>query len=150
VKKNGFLLAFMAFLTACGGSSNGQQQAESTALAFGEAFFNYDFEQAGKLVTPESMKWLRFVASNLNEDDLRVLNSREGAADVELSESVMADDTTCNVRLLVSNYMSTDSIGKPGVVHEDQEAVTVRVVLREKQWKVRMEGLPRSERHSHD
>ena len=42
----------------------------SNVTAFAEAYFNYDFEKAKRMVTPESEKWLRFIASNITQEDI--------------------------------------------------------------------------------
>lgn len=140
----------VAALSACSDSRLSQQKnAASTATAFAEAYFNYDLTAACKLTTPETQDWLRFVASNINEEDIEVLNARSEGAMVTLTQCEMVNDTMCEAHVVVDNYLVADSIGRPlQLRHNDDYQLTL--VLRDGRWQVRMADLPRSERHNHD
>ena len=141
------LLCLLAtlFMTGC---ANNDNEAEHVARQWGEAYFNYDFKHALDFVTPESERWLRFAASNITQADLDALQEN-GQATVDLDGYYPGSDTTGTAYLNVSNWLCPDSIGRAGS-RQELEAFQVSMVNRNGRWMVRMEGLPRSERQSHD
>ncbi len=142
------ILCFTALLMAGCGMNMSDEDARQVAVEWADAYFNCDYHAAADYVTHESEKWLRFAASNTREADLQLL--REKPATVEADDIILAsDDTLRVVKLTVSNALSPVAIGEePGRTEEGVFAVTV--VKRDAGWKVRMEGLPRSEKQSRD
>lgn len=150
MKKIAFLIG-LAVISACSERDKEDMSgAESNILHFAEAYFNYDFQQASELITPESRQWIRFAASNLSQDDIDILNHRESETTVELGEISIINDTTISARITVENYYKTDSIERPVTATDEVEVFTLTAVKREKEWLVRMEDLPRSEKRSLD
>ena len=150
MKRFALIATVVAILAACSdGNASLDEKASGAATDFAKAYFNYDFKRALDLTTPESAKWISFAASNITQEDIDVLNTREKEASVELTDCRMVNDSTCETLLTVSNYMATDSIGRPGIIKEEG-MFRLKVVNRDGKWKVRMEGLPRSEKHSRD
>lgn len=138
-------------ISACSeGVQEDMSAAEKSIQHFAEAYFNYDFQEAYELITPESRPWLRFAASNITQEDLDELNNRESYATIELSETSVINDTTIEARISVENYYKADSIGQPVRATDKVECYMLTAVKRGKQWLVRMEDLPKSEKHSHD
>jgi predicted lipid-binding transport protein (Tim44 family) len=144
-----FIIALMG-LTACTEMHSAHnERVEKCANAFAEAYFNYDFMAARELVTPESEKWLRFAASNMTQEDIDMLNASSVAATTEVSDITTVDDSTAIATIKVKDFLQKDSIGRAGkMVDEAQFELTV--IKRDKQYFVRMEGLPRSEKQSRD
>ena len=119
------------------------------AAAFADAYFNYDFDRARKMVTPESEKWLRFAASNVTQEDVDLLNAQEENATVEAEDYERWNDSTLVVTVTVRNFLKKDSLGKEGVM-TDEAQFRLTAVEHEGDFLIRMEGLPRSERQSLD
>ena len=141
-----FLLAFAMLLTACDAAHNDDSGATDAAVLWANAYFNCDFHEAERFATPESGRWLRFAASNITERDLQLLHAGEGAT-VEADEHIpVANDTLRTVTLRVSNYLSASLDTTARLMPKG--TFRVQVVKRGNSWKVRMEGLPRSERQS--
>jgi hypothetical protein len=150
MKKSTLLMVAVATLTACSDNlSSLQEKAGRSATSFAEAYFNYDYVRANELITPESEKWIRYAATNTSQEDLDMLNTRSEAASIELLDCEQINDTTCEVLLQVDDYLAIDSIGRPGEFRSGDE-FRLKTVLRDGKWQVRMEGLPRSEKHSRD
>ncbi len=143
------LLATIIMLTSCHMFDDGNEDARQAALRWAEAYFNYDLKGTLAQVTPESEKWVRFVASNVNEQDVELLNSLEEATTVEVEDYYAGGDTLGTAYVRVKGYLVPDSIGKGGRM-EDDGLYIVQLVKRNGQWKVRMEGLPQSEKQSRD
>lgn len=149
--RNYTLLAVgMALLCCCtAGGGTADQSGVKEAVAFGNAFFNYDFEEALTRVTPESERWLRFAASNVTEQDVEVLNAQQEGAVVEAETVEYSDDSTLTVVLHVDNYLQKERVGQKGHIAYDGR-YRVELVKRNGRYLVRMAGLPRNERRSRD
>ncbi len=147
-----YLPPVLCTLLAMNGCSNASEDENSrlkgNALAFADAYFNYDFAKAKAFCTDESMKWLQFAASNMHEADLEILRAQDEKAMVEI-ENIRPDsnDSTGSVVLRVSNYMRPDTIGKAGRMIESA-FFRFPYVRRNGKFLIRMDGLPRSEKQS--
>ena len=141
-----FLLAFALLLTACNFSRNDDSEAADAAVIWANAYFNCDFHEAQRFATPESERWLRMAASNVTEHDLQLLHAGEGATVAADEHFSVATDTLRVVTLRVSNYLSASLDTTAQLMPKG--TFLVKVVKRGDGWKVRMEGLPRSERRS--
>ena len=126
-----------------------EEKVMARAAAFADAYFNYDFETARKMVTPDSEKWLRFAASNVTQEDVDLLNAQEVDATVVAEDYERWNDSTLVVTVTVSNFLKKDSLGKEGVM-TDEAMFRLTAIEHEGDYRIRMEGLPRSERQSRD
>ena len=127
---------------------SGISDAEDVANAFAESYFNLRYKNSLKYCTKESEQWISFAASQINEDDIKSLRGLEEEASVEV-ENVSGDDAKCHAKVIVSNYFEADTIGKTGHI-VDEGVFDITLVKEGNTWKVRMEGLPRSEKQSRD
>lgn len=138
----------LLLLTGCGEATESDDAARQVAQAWGDAYFNCDYHEAEQYVTEESGKWLRFAASNTTESDLELLQRQNATVDAD-DYFPVATDTLRVVRLKVENYLSPTALGEASR-QEEEGVFEVTVVKRADSWQVRMEGLPRSEKQSHD
>jgi len=149
--KNSVLL--MICLCALWGCSNNEAdpnvKVKECAADFAKAYFNYDFKKAQQFVTPESVKWLQFAASNISQEDVDLLNEQEESASAEIASVEKVNDSMSVVTVEVHSFLRKDSIGKAGVMTE-QALFRLTMVERSGKHYVRMEGLPRSGKQSHD
>ena len=142
------LIAAAWLLNACDGAETEPDAGiKEQARKFAEAYFNYDFATASHLATPESEKWLRFAASNVTQEDIDVINGTPEAATAEVTKCCHLDDSTARVVVTVSGVVLKDSIGQPAHVASEAE-FALTLVRRNDDYIVRMEGLPRNEKHS--
>lgn len=126
-----------------------ESQADEVLTAWAEAYFNCRYKEALRYVTPESERWLRFAASNMTEADVTLLNAQQQEATVVRSRYDSNSDSTAVAHIVVSNYLQATAIGQQGRMASRGE-FDIPLVKRNKQWYVRMEGLPRSGRQSRD
>lgn len=149
--KNLFFIILGTFLAlACSDTSSDREvQIREKALSFAESYFNYDFKEAQKHVTSESVKWLKFAASNMTQEDIDKLNSQEDIAHVEFNGFLQLNDTAFIITVTVSNFLKKDSVSTNGVMI-DKASFPLKVVERDGKHYVRMEALPQSERQSLD
>lgn len=123
---------------------DGDDAARKVAVSWADAYFNCDFHEAEEYSTEDSGKWLRFAASNVSEEDLQLLRGRNAVA--ESSDYFLeANDTLRIVTLTVRNYLVPKPLGEPSQL-ADEGRFTVKVVKRGSHWKVKMDGMPRSEK----
>ncbi len=141
------LLMAAVMMAGCSQNSGGNGAAMEVAANWADAYFNCDFHEAAEYATPESGKWLRFAASNTTEQDLQTI---EGKATATADDYfTVANDTLRVVTLHVSNFLKPSAVGSQAQLQEEGTFL-VTVVKRDGRWKVRMEGLPRSEKQSRD
>ena len=142
------LLFVTAILMAgCDIGMDGDQQAKNVAGDWADAYFNCDYKDASKYVTPESQKWLQYAASNTTAEELKLLKEA-GGAQVSVSDAFdEANDTMRLVTLNVTNVLTTQQ--QTSVLTKDV-TFKVMVVKHDGDWKVRMAGLPQSGKQSRD
>ncbi len=147
------LVLFALGLLLCIGCEQTEKDLDAKVLehvaAFAEAYFNYDFEKARKMVTPDSEKWLKFAASNVTQEDVDLLNAQEGVATVVAEDYERLNDSALVVTLTVRDFLTKDSLGATGRIEAEGE-FRIIAIRHDKSFLVRMEGLPRSERQSRD
>lgn len=123
--------------------------ARDKAKDFAEAYFNFDFKEAQEHVTPESAKWLAFAASNVTQREVDLYNQLEEKPTINVSNVDWTTDSTATVIVEVSKAVHKEVIGEESRI-EDEAFYQLTVVEREDVYYVRMAGLPRSEKQSHD
>lgn len=142
------LFVMVALLTGCSVIQDDDDRATDVATQWAEAYFNCDYHGAEALSTPESYRWLQFAASNTTQHDLDLLQQQP--AEVEATDYFPdANDTMRVVELRLSHFVKplfSDSATK----QVEEALFHATVVKRKGEWKVRMEGLPQSEKQSHD
>lgn len=134
-------------MASCNIGQEGDDVALNVATDWADAYFNCDFHEAASYATAESERWLRFAASNTTEQDLQTV---KGGATADADDYfTVANDTLRVVTLHVRDFLKPVAVGEPAQLQEEGTFL-VTVVKRDGKWKVRMEGLPRSEKQSRD
>ena len=144
------LLSVCVLLASCKASSEAlDEDVQSTAANFALSYFNYDYEGALKLATPESEKWLRYAATNVTQAVVDLYNSQQERVDVNIDNFYWTDDTTACVSVSVSHFVVDDSIhSAPRIADEGLFRLTL--VRRDGKLAVRMAGPLRNETQSRD
>ena len=154
MKLKHILVFFGAFiLLSCNRHRNtaGNTDVVEAADSFAIHYFNWHFEKAAKFATEESRLWLSYAASQVQQEDLDILRDKPDAT--VIAENVEMSDSAICVIMTVHDFLQMDTIGTEA--HRVEKArfrlPVVRLWENGKQvWKVRMEGLPRSEKQNHD
>lgn len=144
MKKTTYFLIALLFASIClsctNDSSNGQ--VNEVAEAFARNYFNWHFKECQNLVTPESVKMLSYVASNVTEADIDMLHSLEEDATIELMNCELENDTTGLAEVYVFNALLRDTIGTTAKRHA--EAVTTLRLVKRRKWLIDLtQGAPR-------
>lgn len=144
-------LAASGFIgTACSSREGDEEQLRADVDSFATYYYNWHFEKTVKYCTPESERWLSYMASNVRQRDIDSLRSKEEDAMVEIGDiQYSGDGTSATVSINVSNYLQMDSIGtEPHLM--DRSTYLLPMTLNEGRWKIRMDSPLRSERRSRD
>ncbi len=152
MKINSFIIVlFLGIFCSCSDHSTDRQKRLAECVdSFSTSYFNYQFEQARRFVTPDSEKWLQLAASNVMKEDIDVLLQQEQGATIEIEDFQMSDaDSVATVRVKVNHYLPLHKIGIPAVIR-DEDIFHLNAVESNGIWKIRMATLPRSEKRSHD
>lgn len=132
----------MSIILSCG--HGGENSAEDAVDSFAVAYFNWRFADARPYATLQSQRWLSFAASQVTQQDIDTLRSMAEGAEIKTENVTYRDDSTAEATVRVRNFMALDSIGhSPHIVHETR--FTLPLTLRNNQWLVNIEALPRQE-----
>ena len=150
MKTKSLLLLVMTTLIGCGESRDGsEEQLMEVVDSFSVSYFNYDLQKAQRFSTVDSEKWLQFIATNIQQEDVDILRQQDLPATVEIGEVNYTGDSSAIVNISVQNFLSMDSIGKAGRM-TDHASFRLNALIQNGKWRIRMEGPLRSEKRSHD
>ncbi|WP_321517227.1 DUF4878 domain-containing protein [uncultured Bacteroides sp.] len=128
-----FLLLLIPLFVAC--SHTPQKEAEKVAVNFSKAMYNLNFDDAKKYCTPDASKILSFIASNIKEEDLKLLK-KSGDVDVSVVESTLnSGDSTATVNLKISNYIQINIMSGKSTIEKEKEERVDLVKVKDK-WLV--------------
>ena len=147
-----YILLFMTFLM--GGcqvqDDHGKSAAEKSLTSWANAYFNFDYEKALKVMTPESGQWLRFTASNITQEDVDFIKQHDAQTQVEILNSQITEgDSICNAYIRVSNFIQLGNTAQDDQMIDTDEFL-IQLVKRDGDWLVKTEALPRSGKQSRD
>lgn len=129
--------------------SEDEENIISVTDLFASNYFNLKLKEAIPLCTPESEKWIRFMASNIFQEDIEVINNNTENTTHETDEVNYMNDTLATVKCNVYNVFKIDTIGRPGRISE-HEVYNINVVKRDGKWLIKMEGPLQSEKQNRD
>lgn len=140
----------ISFCNGCRSHEGDEDQLREDADSFATNYFNWHFERALEFCTPNSELWLRYMASNVNQEDVDSLRGKEEDATVEIKDiTYHGDGDSATVTVTVNKSLQMTSIGKPP--HRvDYDTFSFPATIHEGKWKIRMGSPLRSERQSHD
>lgn len=131
-----FALAVVLLLTTCSGSGFNEDSDITEAVdSFATAYFNYDFKAASRHCTAESVKWLRYAATNVIDEDIELLRAQSEGATHEVVVVNRATDTTATASIAVRNFLQRDTLGRPGHI-VSQGLFSVNLAYRSGRWLV--------------
>ena len=136
-----FLFVIFATMLLTGCFQHGENDAREAVDSFSVAYFNWRFADAMPFVTPQSTRWLRFAAAQVNQEDVDSLRAKRYAADVKVDGISSVDDTTKLATVIVRDFIAMDSIGRsPRAVPVD--TFHIPVALTSGYWRVKLSRLP--------
>ena len=115
-------------------------------MAFADAYFNWQFPTAVGHCTPESRRWLSYMASQVNQQDVDALRAMTEGAGCKVEDVEMGGgDSTATALVCVRHYLSMDTLGQTGKV-VDEARFVVPMVRRRGKWLVSLSAPLRERR----
>lgn len=87
------------------------EELEATVDSFATHFFNWQFQQALPYCTPDSRKWMRYMASQVSQADVDTLRNLPEGASVKIEDIDRQDDSTAVASITVKNFLPMDTLG---------------------------------------
>ncbi|MBO6056726.1 MAG: hypothetical protein J6P64_00695 [Bacteroidales bacterium] len=139
------VLGVLFLLVACEFHAGSSRQLKKEVDSFAVYYFNWQFHQAVRFVTPESEKWMHYAASQVHQADIDLLQSKELPASCEINEVVYSeDDKTAIAHVTIQNYLRMDTIGKAAtIVNAAQFDIPLIYQAETDKWKVEVNELLR-------
>ena len=125
------------------------KQLKADADSFAISYFNWQFEKAAGYCTADSRIWLRYAASNVRESDIDILKNKSDGASYKIEKIHFPSDSIAHILVTVKDFVGMDTLGKKARIIPEAR-FRLSMVFENNRWKVRMEGLPRSEKQNHD
>lgn len=138
-KKIIFISISLFLITACTKTAN-DEPVENCVTAFGNAYFNYDLATAQKYCTPESRKWMEYMASSVDANDIEALRACHDKPVFCITDVSVGNDSIATATVKVDNYMYMDVIGKP-VQAMEGTTFTFNLIKRNGIWLVDIRGV---------
>lgn len=109
----------LSSILACSCSED-EKPAERRAIDFAQNYYNMRYNQAIKLCTKESRKWIEYKASNIYQSDIDVINSQSDTACSTIDDIVIGNDETSAIaKVTINNVLTCDTIGKRGIMAKE-------------------------------
>ena len=143
MKQTVVLLVSILLLASCMPNKD-ERQIEDTALLFAKNYFECHYHEALQMCTPESGKWLQFVASNISDSDLSVLNNSTTEPEYKISNITYIDDSTVQVKVEASNYLYTHRIERKAFIKE-HGTYTVALKRIHGEWRIDLLSVPKED-----
>lgn len=105
-------LLFAILLAGCA-EADSTRQVRSAAESFSSSYFSCRYVQAATLVTPACLPRLRFVASQLTEEDIHCIRTKTEPLELDVQSASLLNDSTAEVLVEARNFMQPDTLGRP-------------------------------------
>ena len=123
-------LAAATLSLSCTEGEQRKSEAKNVARQFLESLYVCNFQDAMKICTKEGEKEVLWFASNLTEDDIRLITSQP---EIEIEDCETYDSVTI-VTYHASNVIVCDTLEKKGYI--GSRSATIHLKQEEKRWKV--------------
>ncbi len=133
------LMSFTLIILGCG--EGGKNDPRTVVDSFATSYFNWRFKDAEQCVTRQSIKWLRFAASQVDSEDVDSLRAMKYSPIIDVQEINDIDDSTVIATVSVSDFLTLDSIGKHPR-KSDMRKFQIPVSLTADYWRVKLTRLP--------
>ena len=128
------------------GSCSHQEEGDTVKMSvdsFSQNYFNWQFQRSMPFVTLTSQKWLRYVASQVQQDDVEQLrNMPQGATYKIINVNTEDGDSVAVSHVLVRGFLCMDTIGKKSHVI-DEATYEIKLFHQGGKWLVNLDGLPK-------
>ena len=129
-----FSLIMLFILTCCTLSSK-EKDLKQTAESFAFNLYSWQLDHVMNQCTPSSKKAIQFLASNLSEQDVELIQAQEAFPEVEVSfDNPQKEDTLVTIYIKVQGALLMKQLGKP-LQPTDNAYFSVNMIYRNNEWK---------------
>ncbi len=124
------------------------EQLETCVDSFAQSYFRWQFRKAMNSCDMASYPWLRFVASQITQNDVDSLRAQKGDVDCSLGRIQLLTSSAAIVDVQVANFFSMDSLGKVSLVKKEM-TFGIPATLHDGIWRVSLRNIlqPKKEEH---
>ena len=134
-----YALAVLACLSC--NADKEEKEIADVAANFARDYFGCKYTEARQLCTDSSEKWIKFVASNVSDSDLTVLNNAPSDAEFEVTDIDLTGDSTATASIEARNYLKLDAITRRGEL-STSDTYRFTIECHNGKWMVRLDGVP--------
>lgn len=114
------------------------------ADSFATNFYNWRLEKALKYCTAESKTQISFLASNISEEDIELINQRNEDASIEITNTGMLEEgIKARISMKIYNSFKMKDINSDIQLNKERD-VTINLIKTNEGWKVDLTTLKES------
>ncbi|WP_315510988.1 hypothetical protein [Hoylesella nanceiensis] len=129
------LATIISFMSSCQRISNSNDMT-IIADSFATNFYNWRLEKAFKYCTAESKTQISYLASNISEEDVELINKRNEDASIEITNTEMLEGSLkARVSMKIYNSFKMKDINSDIQFNKERD-VTINLIKTNEGWKV--------------
>lgn len=140
-----FIFAILAALTLSTIVSCNEKTTEAIIEervdTFATHYYNWQYLDCVPYITEGSVKYLKYFATNVTQEDIDLLKKAERDASIDVSDLRIQGDSLAFVTVKVSNVYAADTIGRPAHKY-DSGTAEIKVVKQGNKWLVDFSQAP--------
>ena len=129
------LATIISFISSCQRISNSNDMT-IIADSFATNFYNWRLEKAFKYCTAESKTQISYLASNISEKDIELINKRNEDASIEITNTEMQEGgVKARISMKIYNSFKMKDINSDVQLNKERD-VTINLIKTNEGWKV--------------
>ena len=129
------LATIISFISSCQRISNSNDMT-IVADSFATNFYNWRLEKAFKYCTAESKTQISYLASNISEKDIELINKRNEDASIEITNTEMQEGgVKARISMKIYNSFKMKDINSDVQLNKERD-VTINLIKTNGGWKV--------------
>jgi hypothetical protein len=129
------LATIISFISSCQRISNSNDMT-IVADSFATNFYNWRLERAFKYCTTESKIQISYLASNISEEDIELINKRNEDASIEITNTeILEGGLKARIPMKIYNSFKMKDINSDVQLNKERD-VTINLIKTNGGWKV--------------
>lgn len=130
------ILSIIILFISC--SNQNKQEAEKTAKKFAESLCNMDYKEAAELSTPQSFPLIHFIASNVTDNNIKMIKKAGKAKVTILRSNINEKKTIGTVTCQINNYLQIDYLNNGNSMIINKQKHSFQLVNIKSKWLVNL------------
>ena len=129
------LATIISLMSSCQNISN-SNDITIVADSFATNFYNWRLEKAFKYCTVESKTQISYLASNISEEDVELINKRDEDASIEITNTeILEGGIKARISMKIYNSFKMKDINSDVQLNKERD-VTINLIKTNEGWKV--------------